>query len=181
MIRDGHYLRRWPGTLVVVFRLDYFDRPVGVLTYSLPPRETYKRYGVALCWELSRLWVDDEMPRNTETWFIARTIDWILANRPDVECLVSYADPSRGHVGTIYKAGNWTPDGRTDDERKSPRCDLRGTDGKMYSRQSHVPEGSTVERVPRVSKFRFVYMLKGKRRPHVKHRENSRGQLGIFA
>lgn len=162
MIREGHYLHKWPGTAVAVFCLESKGTPVGVLTYSLPPKEIFKRYGVTLAWELSRLWVDDSMPKNTETWFIAQTINWIQRNRHDVKILVSYADPSRGHQGVIYKAANWKSDGRTDQGRKTPRFDLM-CDGKKYGRASHVPKGAKVERVPRVSKFRYTYQLKPKR------------------
>ena len=57
-----HYLKRWPGTVMRVFRLDYNGAPCGVCVYSLPPRESFVRYGVSLAWELSRLWITDEMP-----------------------------------------------------------------------------------------------------------------------
>jgi hypothetical protein len=158
--------------VAAVFRLDSVGVPVGVITYSLPPREIFKRYSVTLAWELSRLWVSDEMPRNTESWFIAQTIRWLRKNRPDVELLVSYADPSRGHQGTIYKAANWKPDGKTDQERKTPRFDylvqqpqremdfIEGANkGKKCGRAAHVPKGATVERLPRVSKFRYTYRM----------------------
>jgi hypothetical protein len=76
-------------------------------------------------------------------------------HRPEVAALVSYADPSAGHAGTIYKAANWTADGRTDQERKTPRFDYAdAATGKRYSRRGHVPEGVVIQRVPRVSKHR---------------------------
>lgn len=76
---------------------------------------------------------------------------------------MSYADPSVGHMGTVYKAANWIPDGRTDDERKTPRFDYAdAATGKKYSRRGHVPEGVIIKRVPRVSKHRFYYPLRAK-------------------
>lgn len=158
MVRESHYLHRWPGTAVAVFCLRSFDVPVGVIVYSLPPREIFKRYRVQLAWELSRLWVDDAMPRNTESWFIAQTVRWVRRMHPSVKALVSYADPSQGHQGTIYKASNWESDGRTDEERKTPRFDLVAG-GKKYGRACHVPKGIPVTRLPRVSKFRYVYRI----------------------
>lgn len=152
-----HYLGRWPGVVSLVLGLKHKGVFVGVLVFALPPRETEKRYGCKT-WELARLWVDDKMPKNTETYFIARAVDYIKGFRPDVKMLVSYADPSAGHSGTIYKAANWKPDGRTDEERKTPRFDY-AVGGKKYSRKAHVPTGAIIERVPRVSKFRFVYPL----------------------
>lgn len=159
----AHYLGRWPGvvTLVLALRDCSSGRFVGVLVFALPPRETAKRYG-GKTWELARLWIDDCMPKNTETFFMARGVRYIRSFHPDVEVLVSYADPSVGHSGAIYRAANWVSDGRTDQERKTPRFDYRDpTTGKVYSRKSHVPAGMPIERVPRVSKHRFVYRLTG--------------------
>jgi hypothetical protein len=84
-----------------------------------------------------------------------------------VKALVSYADPSHGHSGTIYRAANWQQDGRTDQERKTPRFDY-GVGEKIYSRRSHVPEGVAVLRIPRVSKFRYVYRLEERIREGIK-------------
>lgn len=158
----SHYLGRWPG--VVVLRLGLFDgeEPIGVIVFALPPRETNKRYSATM-WELARLFIIDDTPKNTETWFIARAIKYIKAHRLDVDGLVSYADPSVGHSGTIYRAGNWIQDGMTDQGRKTPRCDYF-VGGKKYGRKAHVPDGAVVLRVPRVSKPRFVYWMRGHER-----------------
>jgi len=96
------------------------DRPVGCIVYSAPPREADKRYG-GKTWELARLYLLDSIPSNAETWLIGRSVRYIKRHRKEVEFLLSYADPSAGHRGTIYRAANWKSDGRTDDERKSPR------------------------------------------------------------
>lgn len=56
------------------------------------------------CLELSRMWSPDGMPKNTES----RAIALAIAKLPKtVKLLVSYADPSRGHLGIIYQATNW--------------------------------------------------------------------------
>lgn len=153
-----HYLGKWPGVVVSIYALMKNGVFVGVCVFALPPRQTVKRYGAGrmgnCVWELARLWVCDELPKNTETWFIARVLAMVRARR-DVSAVVSYADPSAGHLGTIYRAGNWLSDGRTDEGRKTPRCDYQHN-GKRFSRRSHVPVGITPTRVPRVSKYRFV-------------------------
>ncbi len=152
------------------------ETPVGVIVFALPPRETCKRYGVSVCWELARLFIEDSEPKNTETWFVSRAIRWVKVTRSEVECLVSYADPSVGHSGVIYRAGNWIADGRTDQERKSPRCDYEA-DGKRYSRRGHIPEGLVITRVPRVSKFRFVYWMD---RNHEKRRVEAGARVNLL-
>lgn len=155
----AHYIGKWPGVCVLILALCIDGRRVGVCVFALPPRETHKRYGCTT-WELARLWIEDGIPANAETFFIAASIKYIRKNRPDVGALVSYADPSVGHSGTIYRASNWKPDGRTDGERKTPRFDYACADtGKKYSRRGHVPEGTRLVRIPRVSKHRYVYRL----------------------
>lgn len=156
---EAHYLGKWPGVCVARLALLLDGAPVGALIFALPPRETSARYGRPT-WELARLWVDDLMPRNTESWFIARAVRWVKQNRPEIGALVSYADPSAGHQGVIYRAANWQSDGRTDDERKTPRFDYtHPVTGKKYARRKHVPSDVEPVRVPRVSKARFVYFL----------------------
>ena len=155
-----HYLACWPGVVMDMFSLlGEGGVPIGAIVYSLPPRETCKRYGVDV-WELARLYVIDGTPKNTESWFIARTVRMVRGPM----ALVSYADPSAGHTGTIYRAANWIADGRTDDDRKTPRFDYGvSVDGvsRIYSRRGHVPDGAEIVRIPRVSKPRFVYWLDG--------------------
>lgn len=154
-----HYIGRWPGVCVLVLALKRAGSAIGVIVFALPPRETMKRYG-GVTWELARLWLDDAVPKNAETYLIGRAVRYIRQKHREVKVLVSYADPSAGHAGTIYKAANWTPDGRTDQERKTPRFDYAdAATGKRYSRRGHVPEGTKIIRIPRVSKHRFVMRL----------------------
>lgn len=158
MIRS-HYLGKWPGVCVLILAAKRGDDWFGCIVFALPPRETSKRYG-GVTWELARLWLTDETPKNAETWLIGRAIRFVRQNYPEVKMLVSYADPSVGHSGMIYKAANWRFDGRTDDERKTPRFDYAdAVTGKRYSRKGHVPPGTKLIRIPRVSKFRFIYPL----------------------
>lgn len=154
-----HYIGRWPGVCMLVLALKRAGIAIGVIVFALPPRETMKRYG-GETWELARLWLDDSVPHNAETYLIGRAVRYIRQHHKQVKALVSYADPSAGHTGTIYKAANWQPDGRTDQERKTPRFDYAdGATGKRYSRRGHVPEGTAIVRIPRVSKNRFVYRM----------------------
>ena len=164
MIRR-HYIGRWPGVCTLILALKREGIAVGCIVFALPPRETSRRYG-GTTWELARLWIDDSVPKNAETYLIGRAIRYIRRNCPLVVSLVSYADPSAGHAGTIYKAANWTFDGRTDQERKTPRFDYANAKtGKKYSRRCHVPEGTEIIRIPRVSKHRFFYRLEKQREP----------------
>src|SRR4029077_538726 len=66
-----HYLGKWPGVCVLVLAMKRGIHTLGTIVFALPPRETSKRYG-GETWELARLWLDDAVPQNAETWFIAR-------------------------------------------------------------------------------------------------------------
>ncbi len=156
-IRGRHYLRKWPAVTPHVFCLLHDGRPVGVICFSFPPKQANVRYGCEVL-ELSRLWVSDEMPTNTESWFISQSVGQLRSLDRKVGGIVTYADPSVGHAGAIYRASNFIPDGRTDQERKTPRFDYEAN-GVVYSRRAHVPAGAEVRRVPRVSKHRFFLPL----------------------
>ena len=164
MIRR-HYIGRWPGVCVLSLALIRAGKHLGVIVFALPPRETSARYG-GETWELARLWIDDSVPQNGETYLIARAVRHIRKYHLTVKTLVSYADPTVGHAGTIYRAANWKPDGRTDDDRKTPRFDYANAEtGKHYSRRGHIPDGVAFKKIPRASKHRFIYCLTEANRP----------------
>ena len=161
----AHYLKKRPAVTVLTLVVDVDGIASGAVVFSLPPRETERRYGVKV-WELARLYLIDGLPKNAETWVIGAAIRYIKKHHRDVGALVSYADPSVGHQGTIYKASNWASDGRTDEGRKTPRFDMVTTESdlfgdkiKKHGRASHVPFGAEAVRLPRVSKSRFVFRL----------------------
>ena len=53
-------------------------------------------------YELNRLWVSDDVPKNGESYLIANSI-----KRLDKEIIVSFADTSQSHVGYVYQATNF--------------------------------------------------------------------------
>lgn len=62
--------------------------------------------------ELRRLVCVDDTPKNTESFFIAKTIKWLLWNT-NIKKIISYADNTHGHTGIIYKASNFDFVGET--------------------------------------------------------------------
>lgn len=63
---------------------------------------------------LSRLVVLPDVPKNAASFLLARSMAMI--DRQRWPCLVTYADKRQNHVGTIYKATNWTYIGETKPE-----------------------------------------------------------------
>ena len=56
--------------------------------------------------ELHRLVLLDEIPKNSESWFIVRALKMLKKDRPNYRAVLSFADATEGHVGTIYQATN---------------------------------------------------------------------------
>jgi len=87
--------------------------------------EAYSQGGTKVVTELRRLCCIDKTPRNTESYFIGRMINWLRKNT-DVDIILSYSDTTYGHEGTIYKASNFRYIGQ------SPATDKILFHGKLY-------------------------------------------------
>lgn len=91
---------------------------IGVCAFATPNSENVRRsvFGTGSenqVTELHRLVVRDGTPKNTESWFIARAIEGLLTYRPHVRAILSFADGTEGHRGTIYQASNAIYSGTT--------------------------------------------------------------------
>ena len=62
--------------------------------------------------ELRRLCCIDNTPKNTESYFIGKTLRWLKKNT-NFKIFVSYADTFHNHEGIIYKASNFEYHGLT--------------------------------------------------------------------
>ena len=88
---------------------------VGAMIYGkLGMANAWKKYGSSIdeVMELRRLVLVDDTPKNSESYFIGRTLRWLKANT-EVKTIVSYADPNYGHSGIIYRATNFEHVGMT--------------------------------------------------------------------
>jgi len=63
--------------------------------------------------ELSRFCIHPEYQmKNFASWFLSRSLKLIPKGK--IKRIITFADTTFGHVGTIYKATNWVYDGETD-------------------------------------------------------------------
>ena len=85
--------------------------------------------------ELSRLWVCDDEPKNTESFFVSRCLKML---GPQV--VVSYADTKEGHEGIIYRALNFHYAGWTEMDQKSSRKTYQFKGGNAHPRHISVSE-----------------------------------------
>jgi len=106
---------------------------IGAMLYAMPSMpHTAKKYNPInpnRCMELRRLVCIDDTPKNTESYFIGKTLRWLKQNT-DVEVVVSFADQHYGHTGIIYKATNFEYFGETASAR------ILIVDGKEYHSRS---------------------------------------------
>lgn len=91
------------------------DILVGVIVYSTPIRQEVaskqgRPYREVL--ELSRLAIHpDYQVKNLASYLISKSVNYIRNNQSEIKCLVSFADMTHNHSGTVYKASNWKLDG----------------------------------------------------------------------
>ena len=94
---------------------DQQQQMVGAMIYGkLGMANAWKKYGDSIdeVMELRRLVLVDDTPKNSESYFIGRTLRWLKVNTA-VTTIVSYADPNYGHSGVIYRATNFEHAGMT--------------------------------------------------------------------
>ena len=104
-------------------------RMIGCMIYGQPAMSNtaakYHPDNPDRCWELRRLCCIDDTPKNTESFFIGKTLKWLKQNT-DAEVIISYSDLQQGHEGVVYKASNFINMGQT------PSGQALMVDGKQY-------------------------------------------------
>ena len=115
-VETWHYSSNVNGLRISnVFGLFYKGDLIGAMIYGpLGMANTWKKYAdsESEIVELRRLCCIDETPRNTESYFIGKTLRWLKKNT-SYKVVVSYADTFHNHQGTIYKASNFEHCGMT--------------------------------------------------------------------
>lgn len=168
LIEKHHYLHSIPGGTKLTFGALVNRKLLGTITFGSGPQNAYKLVGGTVqgdCLTLTRFWLSDELPTNSESRIIAICLRALKKNT-QVKFLVSYADPTRGHIGTIYQASGWIYTGLSG---AMPMFDLG--DGKVRHSRSlshsygthslkHFEScGLKVRVVPQARKHRYVYFL----------------------
>lgn len=115
-IEEHHYSHNINGVMAsYCFGLYDGEELVGAMLYGkLGMANTWKKYGEkeSDVLELRRLVLIDDTPRNSESFFIGKTLRWLVKNT-EVKIVVSYADPNYGHQGVVYRASNFEFKGTT--------------------------------------------------------------------
>jgi len=170
IVVERHYLHRVaPVSHAFGLFLPDFIEPLGVVTYGVSPSSTLLR---GICgdeekqnvYELNRLWVDDRLQKNAESFLVSKSMKFL-----DKEIIVSFADTGQNHIGTIYQACNFLYTGLSS-KFKDPK--IEGIEGHhatyahgMTNEQVVEKFGMKVSFVERTRKHRYIYFkAKGARR-----------------
>jgi hypothetical protein len=170
IIVENHYLHRM-GIATHSFGVFGPQRElVGAITFGpLASREAAASLGQGTpTLELTRLWLSDRCARNSESRVIRIAVRLLAALCPDLEWIATYADPSVGHDGTIYRAAGFVYVGlgpqRYDfvpsvfAERRFVRT--RASVPQLKTKAGMAALGIPFKRVPRVRKHRYVLALR---------------------
>lgn len=130
IIIQNHYLhRKAPCSKSYGLYCKNCKKLVGVIMYGISCSSTLLK---GICgpeesknvYELTRLWIQDGTPKNTESFFIGGTIKLL-----EKEIVVSFADSKQNHIGTIYQTTNFLYCGLSA-KFKDPK--VKGIEGKHH-------------------------------------------------
>ncbi len=172
-----HYLHSLPGGTRLAFGVFLNSRLFGAITFGCGPTNAYRLVEGSNpedCMVLTRLWLSDEPPQNSESRVISVCLR-AIRKYTRIKFLVSYADPSQGHMGTIYQATGWLYTGLSE---AMPLFDL-GDGVARHSRSlSHAygshstrhfnKHGARLKLLPQAAKHRYVYLLDASARSKLK-------------
>jgi len=150
---NKHYAKRIPS---ISYSFGLFNNEnvlQGILTIGKPASN---QLCIGICgaknslyvYELNRLVVNDNLEKNTLSFFVSNSIKLIKENM----ILVSYADTKMSHNGYIYQATNWVYTGATKE-----RTDIGFEDNKHSRHYDKNMDYSN--RKIRSSKHRYVYFI----------------------
>jgi hypothetical protein len=168
LIEREHYLHSLPGGTKIAFGIYFGKNLSGAVSLGVGPTNAHCLVRGAVpdnSLTLTRLWLSSDLPRNSESRVIGIIIK-ALCRHTDLKFLVSYADPSAGHIGTIYQACGWLYTGL------STSMPLYKThDGKLHHSRSlahhygsHsirylMSQGVEIKVIDQTPKYRYIKFL----------------------
>ncbi len=108
-IATFHYSKTLPDSSKYIYAGYLGDRICGIIVYGMGcGKNQYTsviptiKNGEYI--ELTRLWCANDMPKNTESKLIAKSLKMLPK---EIKLVISFSDESKSHVGIIYQATNW--------------------------------------------------------------------------
>lgn len=148
-----HYLKDQDFISVFNYGAYYDGQIVGAISFGPPSaietiKGIFKETNQEGYFEIKRLAMDDICPKNSESRFIKISCMLLKKSYPKIKAIITYADSSVGHRGTIYQASNFIYMGMT-----SPKMDFL-VNGKIQQRGK--TRGISGEWIKRSRKHLFI-------------------------
>lgn len=174
-IHENHYSRGSHNGPSPCYGLFHNLTLVGCLMFATPCSENVRssvfgeEYKNAVI-ELHRLHIQDYAPKNTESFFISRSLKLLKKDRPEIMAVISFADPTEGHRGVIYQATNFSYYGTSGKSRfyldedgrlRHPRQCGKNITAKEAAKRNWI---STM----REGKHRYIYLMSHKAKKLIK-------------
>ncbi|AHB14134.1 hypothetical protein [Dehalococcoides mccartyi] len=177
ILEREHYLHSFPAGTMLCFGVMLDNRLTGAITLGAGPALAYRLVDGAEpqdCLTLTRFWLSDDLPKNAESRVLG-VIFRYLKRHTDLKFLISYSDPSAGHLGIIYQATGWLYTGLSS---AMPLYDLgdgrlrhgRSLNNFLGSRdQGYLKkQGIKLNAIKQSAKHRYLYFLDPKWRGYLK-------------
>jgi len=178
-IMENHYTSGCAVGSMMWGLYDWWGDLRGVAAFHTPISENVRKavFGDGECWcddvdgehgfhqhvtELHRLATDDDLPPTTTSWFVSQALDRLKEYKPKYWAVISHADSTEGHDGTVYQATNAVYTGmaggntyyrKPDGTLKPPRNGIEGNISVEEARE----RGWEVE--CRDGKHRYLFFL----------------------
>jgi hypothetical protein len=156
-VKNWHYSRCLPTGKLVKYGVWENKKFIGVVIYS---RGASPHLGTALeldqtevC-ELTRVALDKHEAPVSQ--ILAITLSQLKLDNPGLRAVVSFADPKEGHVGGIYKAGNWLFTGTSNSVIE---YFINGRWVHTRGAYHHPKRNATTPKRESPGKFRYIYPL----------------------
>jgi len=113
LVFSFHYSKIMPRLTEVYLGGFIDDELVGVITlgWGVRPLHTIRVLFPSLTakdyYEIGKMCMHEDMPKNSESVFLSRTIRWLKQNKPDKKLLFTWADGTLGKPGYVYQSANF--------------------------------------------------------------------------
>jgi hypothetical protein len=167
LVLQVHYAHRWPS-VSYAFGLFVGSSLIGCVTFGTPSSAPL-RIGIAGVeyendvLELNRLVLQNNL-KNEASFLVGNAIKLLPRNK----IIISFADPSHGHVGIIYQACNflytglsakrtdWKVKGKENLHGQTIADEFRGVENRSYAMKLKYGEDFYTQ--PRTRKHRYIYI-----------------------
>jgi len=106
-IKDNHYSHSIPASVKIALGFYCKTELITMIVYGCPVGRNVNQWlgtDSDNCLELVRLFSNDGLPKNMESYCIGQSFLFLKTKYPQYKYLISYADPNHNHVGYIYQA-----------------------------------------------------------------------------